>query len=1072
MKKRLLSALLALCMMLTMMPAVAFAADKPAPVSGEMTTSQDGTEPTTNTEPEQPDTEVPGTPETDTPEEPGMEIPPETCDVEYKEQSEGVEYIGAEYVNNTYILDFEITEDAPSDSLVIDLGNAMMSALSVGDIPMPGDTFKYQVWITNHSGRTYTYKDGSLVISTADTDEFGNLEEGSLLPVLGYDGQYLPISFAGHMLPGFFGFGTSFKELCQVYDYLEEKGYTGENALTRYMLDKLNTEHGTEYTSLADLVIEHPSWLSTSSGVEHNGIYTMSEEELLSYIGLYPWINKFVYAKPNGDQLDVQIKWPEGELAAATYDAFYQQLLSFVFGKENVERLNPNPNPSGDLDFARAHGIGQYQNGSALYEEANQYFQDLMANGLQDDATIELDLAWGLDGPTSNMYQSYAFSYYNIIELEEVKPVTITPADITIYTGGASYGSVVGDNGEEIGAANNGLPAPGYFMDLPGYVTNWLAERGVSLDQEDAADLAGCLSFYYYDGDGTTPIRRWDLVNQGVYSRDTAGNINRYVYSLSPNRIEEEDYGVEVRLQFTDPDDPNGEPIISDDITMAADLVSDTYDMTIYGGGLDQSEIKAVFTAGGQSLTCDVDIGTGELLVKSTTDINTTTNAIESSENAVSDNTITAVAGADTKYFVNESEVTIDSNRVQLLVDEVSNNEEFNADMGSDAVSKVQAEAPDMRNLSYDTAYMDLVDIENGNTVATTDNPLTIYWPAPSNAASDSKYYIAHYTDMNREAVTDADDLAAAETDLIEGKLETVNGNEYVKFDVSSFSPFVLVWETRSGGGNNGGGGGGHDKPDDLNTEDHFAYIIGYPKDYQTGEPTDDESRWPVEPQGNITRAEVATIFFRMLTDEARDRNWSQTNSYTDVASTDWYNNAISTLSNMGIISGDPSGAFRPDDSITRAEFTKIAAGFFDKAGDYVDGTYEDVSSSDWYADFIDAAVDLGLIEGYPDGTIRPEATITRAEACTIVNRTLGRVPDKDHLLPADEMRVWPDNSDTDEWYYAQIQEATNSHDYEWIGEEGSQIENWTEKLEDRDWAQLEREWSDANSAPGGEVVD
>ena len=248
-------------------------------------------------------------------------------------------------------------------------------------------------------------------------------------------------------------------------------------------------------------------------------------------------------------------------------------------------------------------------------------------------------------------------------------------------------------------------------------------------------------------------------------------------------------------------------------------------------------------------------------------------------------------------------------------------------------------------------------------------------------------------------------------------------------------------------------------RPNGLVLDEHFAYLIG----------NDDGL---IRPELNITRAEVATIFFRMLTDEARDRNWSQTNSYTDVDPSDWYNNAISTLSNMGIISGDPSGAFRPDDSITRAEFTKIAVGFFDKAGDYVDGTYDDVSSSDWYADFIDAAVDLGLIEGYPDGTIRPEATITRAEACTIVNRTLGRVPDKDHLLPADEMRVWPDNSDTNEWYYAQIQEATNSHDYEWIGEENDQIENWTEKLEDRDWAQLEREWSDANSAPGGEVVD
>ena len=174
----------------------------------------------------------------------------------------------------------------------------------------------------------------------------------------------------------------------------------------------------------------------------------------------------------------------------------------------------------------------------------------------------------------------------------------------------------------------------------------------------------------------------------------------------------------------------------------------------------------------------------------------------------------------------------------------------------------------------------------------------------------------------------------------------------------------------------------------------------------------------------------------------------------------------------MEILSGDPDGSFRPNDSITRAEFTKIAVSFFDEAGSYVDGTYADVPANAWYADFIDAAVDLGLIEGYPDGTIHPETSITRAEACTIVNRTLGRVPDKDHLLPTSEMRVWPDNADTGAWYYAQMQEATNSHDYEWTGAEDNQIENWTEKLEDRDWEALEKEWSDANSAPGGEVMD
>ena len=281
-------------------------------------------------------------------------------------------------------------------------------------------------------------------------------------------------------------------------------------------------------------------------------------------------------------------------------------------------------------------------------------------------------------------------------------------------------------------------------------------------------------------------------------------------------------------------------------------------------------------------------------------------------------------------------------------------------------------------------------------------------------------------------------------------------------------------------GGSSSGGGGGNpsepsirpDEPDDLNTEDHYAYIIGYPIDYRTGEPTDDKSVWPVQPQGNITRAEVATIFFRMLTDDARAEYWSQTNDYNDVEPDDWFNNAVSTLTNMGIISGDPDGAFRPNDPITRAELTKVAVGFFDVTGDYEDGTFSDVDADSWYADFIDAAFDLGLVEGYPDGTIRPQAYITRAEAATMVNRTLGRAPDTDHLLPEDEMRVWPDNSDADAWYYAQIQEATNSHDYEWITSGGEEIENWTHKLNDRIWEQLEREWSDAYSAPGGEVVD
>ena len=132
------------------------------------------------------------------------------------------------------------------------------------------------------------------------------------------------------------------------------------------------------------------------------------------------------------------------------------------------------------------------------------------------------------------------------------------------------------------------------------------------------------------------------------------------------------------------------------------------------------------------------------------------------------------------------------------------------------------------------------------------------------------------------------------------GNLE--NTDQGIRITVESFSPFALFWEEDSGG-NGGHGGNGGNKPS-LNTEDHYGYIVGYPVDYATGEPTDDQARKPVKPQGKITRAEVATIFFRMLTDESRNAYWSQSNSFTDVAEDAWYNNAISTMANAGILDG------------------------------------------------------------------------------------------------------------------------------------------------------------------------
>ena len=230
-----------------------------------------------------------------------------------------------------------------------------------------------------------------------------------------------------------------------------------------------------------------------------------------------------------------------------------------------------------------------------------------------------------------------------------------------------------------------------------------------------------------------------------------------------------------------------------------------------------------------------------------------------------------------------------------------------------------------------------------------------------------------------------------------------------------------------------------------LNLKDHYSYLIGY-------------SDGTVRPNGRITRAEVATIFFRLLTDNTRQRNWSSENNFSDVSADKWYNNAVSTLCHMGVLGGYSDGTFRPNAPITRAEFAKIAVSFAQINGFSEYGYFTDVDSSDWYAPYVDAAKSVGLIEGYSDGSFKPENKITRAEACTIVNRVLGRKPSKNNMKISDRIN-WPDCT-TDDWFYEAIMEATNSHTYQM----GKRAETWNDKLPQRDWAALENSWSRANS--------
>ena len=609
---------------------------------------------------------------------------------------------------------------------------------------------------------------------------------------------------------------------------------------------------------------------------------------------------------------------------------------------------------------------------------------------------------------------------YGVYGYAEPDTITIEPADIVAYTGGEAYSGIVGENGSIIeGTRTSGLPEPGYHITLPDWVNELLTVAGMT----NGSDLAGKLTFSYNgtDSEGNTVVRSWNLVDRGVYST----NPYRYVYSL-----ETADGGPEVRIQYR-----NGNEIMfDDDITFSPDSVNAEYVMSIYPGLLNQEGITATLTIGNETYEFKTAVATGTLKILATVQ-----------DNVTSDNDITAEASEGTEYFVNDSEVNVDPNRVELLVDDVTNVPADERTLANSAIDAVQEHLDsELDNAAYEMNYLDLVDTANGNTKVNFNGTMTISWPIPDDAAAGTQFHVVHYFNMDR--TTEDADLESCEV-----KEATVSDGT-ITFTTTSFSPFVLVYEAE-------------ERtpiiptpdPDDdteyvpkwLNTEDHFAYIVGY----EDGE---------VKPNNNITRAEVATIFFRLLTDDARARYWSQTNDYTDVAADSWYNNAISTLSNMGIINGYEDGTFQPNASITRAEFTAIATRFFDYTAEY-DGAFNDVSRSAWYADCVQAAVDMGLVDGYPDGGFHPNSNITRAEAVTIVNRVLNRAPHEDHLLDEDEMNVWPDNV-YGAWYYADMQEATNSHDYDWIRVSGERVEEWTEKLPERDWAALEQEWSSAYS--------
>lgn len=219
-----------------------------------------------------------------------------------------------------------------------------------------------------------------------------------------------------------------------------------------------------------------------------------------------------------------------------------------------------------------------------------------------------------------------------------------------------------------------------------------------------------------------------------------------------------------------------------------------------------------------------------------------------------------------------------------------------------------------------------------------------------------------------------------------------------------------------------------------LNTSDHFAYVQGYPDG-------------TVKPAGNITRAETAAILFRLMDDASRKTYYSTKSGFRDVASGSWYNTYVATLNNAGVITDSSNGCFRPNEAITRAELAAMLAKFSETTG--AANYFNDVSAKYWAANAIAICAKLGWINGYPDGTFRPDKNVTRAELMAMINRATGRAPKSaDAFLPG--MKTWSDNT-SDKWYYLDVQEATNSHSYTVKGSE-----TWTALTSDPNWSLYE----------------
>ena len=568
-----------------------------------------------------------------------------------------------------------------------------------------------------------------------------------------------------------------------------------------------------------------------------------------------------------------------------------------------------------------------------------------------------------------------------------------------------------------------------------------------------------------------------------TWALESYDGVSNEIYKLVPSNN-----AWPARMQFTTSD---GRVIASDQFTVGLE-VNTSFKMELYREGVGNISVKI------GDVSYPVVSTSGTLTVRGTTEDVTITSVTDTTPASGQPG---AVAPAGTTYTINGGDVLVtDTSGVSLLFDEIiDTTSENRTSQLEDRAEESLPQLSSNRDYAYQFKYLDLVDANNGNAWVKASQNLTIYWPLPEGADVDT-LKVLHFEGLHRnmQSGTIEDSIANCKVETISCQVS----GDYVTFDIGSggFSPFALVWEERgpivppttyytitatAGEGGaiapdgtvrvaqgadrtftisaaegyviadvlvDGESIGAVDRytfenvrqnhtiearfqpvsdvtdPDDtgvsdwLNTDDHLAYLDGYPDN-------------TFQPEEDMTRAEAAQMFYNLL----RDQDVDTTVSFTDVAADAWYAEAVNTLATLEIVDGVGDNRFAPERTITRAEFTTMAMRFCQEipTGENI---FSDVDQDDRFYDYVVGSIQYGWINGYPDGTFRPNDTITRAEVTTIANRMLGRAADEAYVDGhQDQLRAFPDVT-KGYWAYYDITEATNAHTYT----QDSQGEDWT----------------------------